>query len=93
MSKKDRKPGEVPPNRIGVYDAAGHLRGHVGPKATSVTAARLTEQHGAKLGKKNGRTAWLSPNQKYNARIAAATKAGAKATPGQLVAAGAVKAS
>ncbi len=85
---KQRKPGTVPLGRIGVYDANGHLRGHVGSKATSVTAARFTEQHGAKLGKKNGRTAWLTPNAKYNARIAAATKAGAKATPGQLVGAG-----
>lgn len=87
MSKK-RKTGEVPPNKIGVYDASGNLRGHVGPKATSVTATRFTEQHGAVLGEKDGRKAWLTPNQKYNAEISAATKPGAKATPGQLVGAG-----
>lgn len=85
---KQRKIGEVPKNRIGVYDANDHLRGHVGPKATSVTAARFTERHGAKLGKKNGRTAWLTPNQRYNADMASRTKAAAKATPGQLVGAG-----
>jgi hypothetical protein len=88
MSKKQRKVGEVPPGRIGVYDASGNLRGHVGPRATSVTATRFTEQHGAVLGKKNGRKAWLTPNQRYNADIANRTKAGAKATPGQLVGAG-----
>ena len=65
----------MPPGRIGVFDANGHLRGHVGPKATSVTAARFTETHGAKLGKKNGRTAWLTPNQRITLKIAAATKA------------------
>jgi hypothetical protein len=58
---KQRKPGTVPPGRIGVYDGDGNLRGHVGPKATSVTAARFTNQHGAKLGKKDGRLAWLTP--------------------------------
>jgi hypothetical protein len=88
VSKKQRKIGEVPKNRIGVYDQHGHLRGHVGPKATSATAARFTEMHGAVLGEKDGRKAWLTPNQRYNADMANRTKAGAKATPGQLVGAG-----
>jgi hypothetical protein len=88
MSERKRKPGTVPPGRIGVYDASGNLRGHVGRKATSVTAARFTERHSAVLGKKDGRAAWLTPNQRYNADIANRTKAGAKATPGQLVGAG-----
>jgi hypothetical protein len=88
MSKKQRKGGEVPPGRLGVFDAAGNLRGHVGPHATSVTAARFTNKHGAKLGTKDGRKAWLTPNEKYNAKIAAATKPGARATPGQLVGSG-----
>jgi hypothetical protein len=61
MSKKKRKPGEVPEGRIGVFDRNGHLRGHVGPKATSVTAARFTEQHGARLTKKDGRDSWTFP--------------------------------
>jgi hypothetical protein len=59
---EERKPGNVPPpNKLGVYDAKGHIRGHVGPKATSATAARFTGKHGAKLGKKDGRLAWLTP--------------------------------
>jgi hypothetical protein len=88
MSKKKHKVGEVPEGRHGVYDANGHLRGHVGPHATSATATRFTEQRGAVLGEKDGRKAWLTPNQKYNAAISEATKAGAKATAGQLVGAG-----
>jgi hypothetical protein len=58
---KQRKPGTVPPGKIGVYDGDGNLRGHVGKQATSVTAARFTGKHGAKLGKKDGRLAWLTP--------------------------------
>lgn len=37
------------------------MRGRVHAGATSATVARFTGQHGAKLGKKDGRTAWLSP--------------------------------
>jgi hypothetical protein len=61
--KKERKPGTVPPGKFPVYDRAGNLRGHVGKKATSVTAARFTGQAGAKLTKgKNGeRTSWSFP--------------------------------
>jgi hypothetical protein len=61
---KKRKPGTVPPGRIGVYDAGGNLRGHVGPKATEVTATRLTEQLGHVLSKRDGRPAWVIPNTK-----------------------------
>lgn len=55
------KPGTLPEHRIPVFDFKGHMRGHVGPAATSVTVARFVHQHGAKLGKKDGRTAWLGP--------------------------------
>ena len=65
MSKnKIRKPGTVPPGKIGVYDSKNRLRGHVGPKATSVTAARFTGQAGAVLtkGKSKGeRDSWSFP--------------------------------
>jgi hypothetical protein len=37
------------------------MRGHVGPKATEVTVARFTGQHGSKLGKRDGKPAWISP--------------------------------
>jgi hypothetical protein len=60
--KKQRKVGDVPPGKIGVYDRAGNLRGHVGNKATSVTAARFTGQAGAKLTKDKGeRDSWSFP--------------------------------
>jgi hypothetical protein len=62
MSKKQRKPGTVPPGRIAVLDRKGNLRGHVGPKATSVTASRFTGQPGAKLTKNKGeRDSWSFP--------------------------------
>jgi hypothetical protein len=60
--KKQRKPGEVPPNRIPVIDDQGRLRGHVGKKATSVTASRFLGKLGATLGKKDGRVAWIGPS-------------------------------
>ena len=88
MSKQQRKIGEVAPGRIPVLDRAGNVRGNVGPKATAATTARFLGHHGAKLTKKKGRTVWQSPNEKYNAQISAATKAGAKATPGQLIGSG-----
>lgn len=58
---KDRKPGEVREGRIPIYDHKGHMRGHVGPKATSVTVSRFTNMHGSKLTKRDGRDAWVSP--------------------------------
>jgi hypothetical protein len=64
MSKQKRKPGTVPPGKVGVYDRVGNLRGHVGKKATSVTASRFTNQPGAVLtkGKSKGeRDSWSFP--------------------------------
>jgi hypothetical protein len=58
---KERQPGEVREGRIPIYDHKGHMRGHVGPNATSVTVARFVNQHGAKLGTKDGRQAWIGP--------------------------------
>jgi len=58
---KKQKPGEAPPNRVPIFDGRGNMRGHVGKTATSATVARFIGQHGAKLGKKNGRTAWIGP--------------------------------
>jgi hypothetical protein len=58
---KERKPGTVREGRIPIYDHKGQMRGHVGPKATSVTVSRFINQHGAKLGKKDGRQAWIGP--------------------------------
>ena len=58
---KNRKPGTVAANQIPIYDGKGRQRGHVGPKATSVTVARFIGTHGAKLGKVKGRTAWIGP--------------------------------
>ncbi len=58
MAKK-AKPGQPPVNRIPVIDHKGNMRGHVGKTATAATVARFTGRYGAKLGKHEGRTAWL----------------------------------
>ncbi len=59
---KQSKPGTLPDNRIGVYDRALRLRGHVGPKATAITAARFNGELGSTLGTgPDGKQAWLAP--------------------------------
>jgi len=57
----ERKPGTVREGKIEIFDHKGRPRGHVGPKATAVTVARFIGLHGAKLGKKDGKPAWLGP--------------------------------
>lgn len=58
---KPETAGKIPPGKIGVFDRAGNLRGHVGHLATAVTAARFTKQP-MKLGTgPDGKTlAWVS---------------------------------
>jgi|SRR5271166_4962331 len=58
---KKREPGTVRDSRIPIYDHQGNMRGHVGPHATSATVSRFIGRHGAKLGKKGGRMAWVGP--------------------------------
>lgn len=55
------KPGDPPLNRLPIYDHEGNMRGHVGKTATQATVARFIGRHGATLGKKGGRAAWLGP--------------------------------
>jgi hypothetical protein len=75
---KPRKPGSVAANKIPIFDHKGNLRGAVGPLATSVTVARFTGTHGAKLGRKSGRQAWLGAKPLADTS-AAGTIAGAPA--------------
>jgi hypothetical protein len=56
---KPIKPGTVPDNRIPIYDHAGRPRGAVGKLATSVTVSRFTGTLDNRLGRKNGRVAWI----------------------------------
>lgn len=53
------QPGHPPMNRIPIVDHKGNMRGHVGHSATQATVARFLGRHGAKLGKHEGRTAWI----------------------------------
>ena len=57
--QKPDKPGTLPDHHIPIFDHNGHMRGRVGSKATSVTVARFLGRHGAKLGKKDGKDAWI----------------------------------
>jgi hypothetical protein len=59
--KPDEAPGTLHPHHIPIFDHKGRMRGHVGPKATAATIARFTGQHGSKLGKHDGKVAWISP--------------------------------
>ena len=59
--KAEDAPGMLHPHHIPIFDHRGRMRGHVGPKATAATVARFIGQHGAKLGKKDGKTAWIGP--------------------------------
>jgi hypothetical protein len=56
---RERKPGEAPLHRVPIFDHKGYMHGHVGHHATSSTVARLLGHHGAKLGTKDGRPAWI----------------------------------
>ncbi len=63
MAKKKRETpqGQIPDGKRGVYDDSGNLRGIVGPRATSVTAARMTGKGGARLTRKDGGDSWCFP--------------------------------
>jgi len=56
--KPQAKPGELPANRIPIYDHKGRRRGHVGYGASEATVSRFTGT-GAKLRTKNNRPAWI----------------------------------
>lgn len=56
---KPRKPGEAPEGRLAIFDHKGNMRGHVTKAATQSTVARFLGRHGAKLGTKNGKKAWI----------------------------------
>jgi hypothetical protein len=66
-----------------VYDAQHRLRGVVGKKASSATAARFHGQLGSTLGVVAGRKAWIAPPtrrstgapNRTNVRLAASLKA------------------
>lgn len=60
MTKQpEAKHGHPPLHRIPVVDHEGNMRGHVGKTATGATVARFLGRHGAKIGKHEGRTAWI----------------------------------
>lgn len=64
-------PGALPPGAIPIIDSAtGARRGHVsGPKASAVTVARFGI-HNAKLGKRDGKPAWIGDTGAFNRRRA-----------------------
>jgi len=84
LLRRERKPGEVPLNRVPVYDHKGHVRGHVGHKVTEVTISRFTGQPGATLKKKDGRDAWVgdAPPKPPKPKFPPGGMPGANAQPG-----------
>jgi hypothetical protein len=78
---KERKPGTVREGRIPIYKD-DNLVGNVGRTATDVTVSRFTHRPGSKLGRKNGRQAWIAPSASkptLASSSAAGTTAGAPA--------------
>ncbi len=57
---KERAPGELPENRIPIFDHKGNMRGHVTKGATEATVARFIGRPGATLQKRDGRHAWVA---------------------------------
>jgi hypothetical protein len=70
--KRAPKPGAIPPGKVAVYDHQGNRRGHVGPKASAVTAARFGAAN-AKLQRVRGASAWVgeAPKARPTARASA----------------------
>ena len=58
------KIGAPPEGRLGVYDVKGNMRAHVGRTATPATCARFLGHHHVKLGKVEGRPAWIEQRRK-----------------------------
>lgn len=54
---KKHQVGCVPDGRIGIRDAAGNIRGHVGPHATEATVMRFGVRN-PQLKNVNGRLEW-----------------------------------
>lgn len=54
-----RKAGQPPEGRLAIFDHKGNMRGHVTKAATQATVARFLGRHGAKLGTKDGKQAWI----------------------------------
>ena len=75
---KTRKPGTVNPHKIPIYDDQDRLRGHVGPKATSVTVSRFTGKAGATLQKRDGRPSWTGPSAPQRRRPESKSHAAAR---------------
>jgi hypothetical protein len=53
-------PGAVPDGRLGVYDSTGQRVGYMGSKAGAPTASRFLKGARAKLGKVDGKDAWVA---------------------------------
>lgn len=62
------KPGELPPGRIPIIDGnTGARRGHVGHTASEATVARFGVRN-PKLGKRDGKLAWIGEADAFNRR-------------------------
>lgn len=61
---KAQTPGELPPNRIPIFDSDGNRRAHVGYKASAATVARLGVPNAVLKTSDNGKPEWRGKGSK-----------------------------
>ncbi len=72
--KKIKTVDPLPPSRVPIFKN-DHMVGHGGRKASSATVSRFTGTHDNKLGKKDGRDAWIATAPSRSNKAARARKA------------------
>lgn len=78
------KPGAVPQGRIGIFDHQLHRRGHVGPRASALTAERFGV-HNATLQRVRGAPAWVGEAPKVRPQVSSVNhRASVKAARGSV---------
>ncbi len=78
------KIGAVPPGKVAVYDHQGNRRGHVGPKASAVTAVRFGVPN-ATLQRVRGAPAWVGEAPKARPQVSSVNhRASVKAARGSV---------
>ena len=78
VTPKRVAPGSLDEHHIQIFDHAGNARGHVGPKATAAVVSRFTHTADNRLGKKNGKTAWIGSKPKSRVNATAGAKLAAQ---------------
>jgi hypothetical protein len=75
VSKPKTKPGALPDNQIPIFDHRGNMRGRCGLGMSSAGVSRFTGTLSNRLGRKDGRPAWIAAAPKGPNKTAAAQSA------------------